>query len=123
MSFDYFSKNRVEYILSKLKTIIDKKQDKLTAGDNIVIDSDTNTISASGGDINEIVLNGYTVEPVDGVVDLGDLPIIDDYNSTYISSYSSKYINDLLDTKVDKAVIKFSEDEYIENTVSSMFGY
>ncbi|MBP1526207.1 MAG: hypothetical protein H9Q67_06930, partial [Spiroplasma ixodetis] len=39
---------------TKLETnnLLDKKQNKLTAGENIKIDEKTNTISATGGSVN-----------------------------------------------------------------------
>lgn len=36
-------------VIGKINEIIDDKQDKLTAGTNIEIDPDTNTISATSG--------------------------------------------------------------------------
>lgn len=97
MSFDYFSKDRVEYILSKLKTIIDKKQDILTAGDNVVIDN--NVISAS--------------------VDVDN--IIDDLEISETKGLSSSFIMELLESKMTVGSIVFADDSELEVELINLF--
>lgn len=75
MAKEYLDKNGLAYLWAKLKALFNNKQDKLTAGTNITIDSD-NVISASGGSGGGDMYKSVYDTDNDGVVDSADYATI-----------------------------------------------
>lgn len=129
MSFDYFSKDRVEYILSKLKTIIDKKQNKLIPGDGISINPDTDIISINGGSFGTTDYAELDNKPsINNIKLIGnmtgsdlELASINDVDVKTDACFSSNFTMELLNKKMNNDAIVFADEFEIERIVTNLF--
>ncbi|WP_339047607.1 hypothetical protein [Spiroplasma endosymbiont of Colias croceus] len=140
------STERDYYTKLETNNLLDKKQNKLTAGENIKIDEKTNTISATGGSsvdenrifnnkddkvsttrlVNEIIktnVGGKTLIYRNNPVITDDLDIPNKkYIDDKIPNLDNYYIKEEIDIKIDKKQDKLKKGSFInvdkDNTIS-----